>query len=73
MEIGIFGSFVRGEQTDASDLDILVAFFGPISLLSLVGLENYLSDILGLRVDIIPREDVRLEIRREIMEETVYV
>ena len=64
---------MRGEQTAASDLNILAVFRGPISLLSLVGLENYLSDILGLRVDIIPREDVRLEIRKEIMEETVYV
>lgn len=44
-----------------------------LRLLSLVGLENYLSDMLGLRVDVIPREDVRLEIRKEIMEETVYV
>jgi predicted nucleotidyltransferase len=40
-EIGIFGSFVRGEQKDTSDLDLLIDFEVPIGLIRYVGLQNY--------------------------------
>ena len=51
LEIGIFGSFVRGEQKDTSDLDLLIDFEEPIGLIRYVGLQNYLSDKVGERVD----------------------
>ena len=49
-DIGIFGSYVRGEQKKKSDLDILVEFdeSSKLSLLDFIGLENYLTDILGV-------------------------
>lgn len=72
-EIGIFGSYVRNEQTDKSDIDILVSFDRPVSLLTLSSAENYLSDILGLHVDIVPKEDVRPELRDEILSSAVYL
>jgi predicted nucleotidyltransferase len=71
--IGFFGSYVRGEQRESSDLDILVEFERPISLLKLVNLENYLTDILGLKVDVIPKEDVRPELKKEIFAQALYL
>jgi predicted nucleotidyltransferase len=49
--LGVFGSYVRGEQRRSSDLDLLVDFDTPISLFRYIELENYLSDTLGLRVE----------------------
>ncbi len=46
-EIGIFGSYVKDEQTEVSDVDILVEFRDTIDLFTLVNLKNYLSELLG--------------------------
>jgi len=51
--IGLFGSYARNEQTDNSDIDILVSFQNGISLLRLIQLENELSAKLGHKVDLI--------------------
>lgn len=72
-EIGIFGSYVRKEHKATSDLDILVSFVNHISLLKLVSLENYLNDLLNIKVDVVPKEDVRPELKEEILRETVYL
>ena len=50
--LGICGSYVRGEQTDDSDLDLLVTFTETPGLLDFVGLKHYLEDTLGLSVDL---------------------
>ena len=42
--IGVFGSYVRGEQKKSSDVDILVEFEEPVGLFEFMKLENYLSD-----------------------------
>ena len=52
-EIGFFGSYARGEASPESDIDILVEFKNPPSLLSLIRLENELSEILGIKVDLV--------------------
>jgi len=51
--IGLFGSYARNEQTDNSDIDILVSFENGISLLTLIRLEDELSARLGHKVDLI--------------------
>ncbi len=51
--IGIFGSFARGENSEKSDLDILVEFGVKINLLDLIGIEQELSDVLGIKVDLV--------------------
>jgi predicted nucleotidyltransferase len=51
--IGIFGSFSRGEQKEGSDIDLLVKFKKPQSLLKLIGIENKISEQLGLKVDLV--------------------
>jgi hypothetical protein len=50
--IGICGSYVRGEQTEDSDLDLLVTFTETPGLIEFIGLEHYLEDVLGLSVDL---------------------
>ena len=72
-EIGVFGSYVRGEQNKTSDIDIVVEFTEAVSLLDLVEAELYLSEILGTKVDLIPKEDIRPELKDRILEETVYI
>jgi uncharacterized protein len=53
LKIGIFGSFARGDNKKGSDIDILVEFKKSPTLLTLIKLENDLSDILGIKVDLI--------------------
>lgn len=69
--VGIFGSRVRGEAAPDSDLDLLVEILRPISLLELVGAELYLSDALGVKVDLVPKRSLREELRDAILQETV--
>lgn len=53
LKVGIFGSFARGENKKGSDIDILVEFKDSPSLLSLIKIENSLSEILGIKVDLV--------------------
>jgi hypothetical protein len=50
--LGICGSYVRGEQTEDSDLDLLVTFTETPGLFEVVNLKHYLEDTLGLSVDL---------------------
>jgi hypothetical protein len=50
--LGICGSYVRGEQTDDSDLDLLVTFTDTPGLIEFVGLKHHLEDTLGLSIDL---------------------
>lgn len=72
-EIGVFGSFVRGEQRPDSDVDVLIELERPakISLMGLVDLEYYLSDLLGMKVDIAIKKNLRKRIGRRILQEVV--
>ena len=58
VRIGIFGSYARNEQRPESDLDILVKFKKPINLLDLIGVELELSDLLGVKVDLVTEQSV---------------
>ena len=72
-EIGIFGSFVRGEQKDTSDLDLLIDFEEPIGLVQYVGLQNYLSDKIGEKVDLVTKSGLKPRIGKHILREVIYV
>jgi len=74
-EIGIFGSFVRGEQKRRSDVDILVEF-DPRNipgLLMLSEMERYLQRLLKKKVDVVIRSGIRPELKKGIMKEVVYI
>ena len=72
-EIGVFGSFVRGEQKKRSDLDVLVEFEEVPGLLKFIELEEYLTKILGKKVDLVRRRAIRQELRDNILKEVVFV
>jgi hypothetical protein len=72
-EIGIFGSYVRGDQTDESDVDILVTFREPIDFFVFLHLEEYLSELIGEKVDLVTKKALKPYMSKEILKETVYV
>jgi hypothetical protein len=73
-EIGIFGSYIRGEQKKKrSDVDILVEFDDGISLLRFLEMENHLTDLLGIKVDLVMKTSLKPGIGRQILQEVVYV
>ena len=71
--LGIFGSYLREEQTPNSDLDLLVGFSEPPSLLKFIELENYLTDLLGLKVDLVMKEALKPGIGKNILAEVEQV
>ena len=65
----VFGSFVRDEHTSTSDLDILVSFTKSPSMFKFLELEYYLSDLLGLKVDLVMRNSLKPNIGKRILSE----
>lgn len=72
-EIGIFGSFVRGEQKKRSDIDILVEFEEVPDLLKFIEIERYLERLLKKKVDLIRKKALRPELKDIILKEVVYI
>lgn len=70
--IAIFGSYIRGEQTPQSDIDIIVEFKEPVGLL-FVHLADFLEEILETKVDLLTIDAIKPNRRKYIMEEMVYV
>lgn len=69
----LFGSYVRHEERKNSDLDILVTFTKPPSLFKLIRLENHLSDLLGVKVDLVMKDSLKPAIGKNILREVVPV
>jgi len=69
--IQIFGSFLRGGRESANDLDLLVEFEKTPSLLGFIALENHLSDLLGIKVDLVMKDALRPAIGERILKEAV--
>ena len=74
-EIGVFGSYVRGEQRPDSDVDILIELEDPprIDLFDLVNLRDFLSNLLSQEVDISIKQNLRKRIGKRILNEVVSV
>jgi predicted nucleotidyltransferase len=72
-EIGIFGSYVRGEQNDKSDVDVLVEFEKPIGLFKFLELEEYLEESLGVKVDLVSKKALKPNIGKYILEDVIMV
>src|SRR5262249_17439882 len=69
--MGVFGSYVRGKQTESSDLDILVELGEGIGLIGVAGLQQDLSDALGVKVDLVMKDALKRDIGRRILAEAV--
>lgn len=72
-QIGVFGSFVRNEQKKKSDLDILVEYKEVPGLFKFMELEEYLSRILGVKVDLVMKSALKPVIGRYILKEVIYL
>jgi predicted nucleotidyltransferase len=71
--IGVFGSYIRGEQGKESDVDILVEFYETIDLFTFIELEDFLSETLGVKVDLVMKDTLKPRIRDNILREAVTV
>lgn len=69
----MFGSYVRQQQHVGSDVDLLVTFVEPPSLIQFIELENELSDRLGIKVDLVMRDALKPAIGQRILNEVVLV
>ena len=65
--MGVFGSYSRGEQTEKSDLDILVELKEPVSLLEFMALERNLAELTGRKVDLVMRSALKPRIGKRIL------
>ncbi len=72
-KIGIFGSYARGEAGENSDIDILVEFEKPIGFFKFLELEEYLSDLLEIKVDIVSKKALKPHIGKNILKEVVRI
>jgi predicted nucleotidyltransferase len=72
-KLEVFGSYVRFEQDKDSDLDILVTFKEAPSLLTFIAIENYLSDLLGIKVDLVMKDSLKPKIGQRILREAIPV
>lgn len=70
-EMGVFGSFVRGEERHGSDVDILVDFEEPIGIFTFLELEEYLGEVLASHVDLVSRKALKPHIGKHVLEEVV--
>ncbi|HPZ10662.1 MAG TPA: nucleotidyltransferase family protein [Candidatus Eremiobacteraeota bacterium] len=70
---GIFGSYAREEENENSDIDILVDFHEEADLFDVSGLALFLREKLNLKVDLIPEDSIREEIKDYILKDTVYI
>lgn len=72
-ELGVFGSVIRGEQRNNSDVDLLVDLAANADLLDLIGIGQYLEERLHTRVDVVPRASLRQEFRDQVLKEVCYL
>ncbi len=72
-EMGLFGSFVRGQESESSDVDLLVDFEDGADLFDLVGLGEFLEGHLRRRVDLVSKRALREEIRDQVLKEAAMI
>ncbi|HPQ53772.1 MAG TPA: nucleotidyltransferase family protein [Spirochaetota bacterium] len=72
-QIGVFGSYVRGDERHDSDIDILVDFEKPVDLFRFLDLEERLSELSGKKVDLVSKNALKPYIGRQILHEVQYV
>ncbi len=68
-----FGSYTRGQQSKESDLDILVEFYETIDLFMYMELEEFLSEALGIKVDLVMKDTLKPRIKEKILKEAIPV
>ncbi len=70
-KIGIFGSYIRGEDLEESDVDILVEFYEPVGW-EFIDLKEFLEEILGKEIDLVTARALKPQLRDNILNEVVF-
>ena len=70
---GLFGSYTRGQQTQKSDIDILVSFSKEIDLFDFIDLREYLEKTLQAKVDLVMESALKPAISKRVLAEAEYV
>ena len=72
--IGLFGSLVRNEQNESSDIDLLIEIQAEmLSLIKYMKLKFFLEDVLGRKVDLVLSRAIKPRLRERILKEVIYV
>lgn len=72
-ELGLFGSYVKNEQDETSDVDLLVEFDKAVDLFTFVNLKNYLSDLLNANVGLVMKKALKPKIGQRILQEVLEI
>ena len=72
-KLGIFGSYIKNQQKRGSDIDILVEYSEVPDLIDFIELQSYLSNLLGIKVDLVMKSSLKPNIRRGILREVIYL
>lgn len=71
--VGIFGSYARGDYSANSDLDVLIDFEGRINLLEIIGLEQELTEALGVKVDLVTANSLHKLLKKRIEQDLIRI
>ena len=71
--VGVFGSYARNEQQVESDLDILIDFNQNVNLIELIGLEQELTELLGIKVDLVTVKSVNPNLSAHIQKDLIRI
>jgi predicted nucleotidyltransferase len=69
--VRVFGSVARGDDTDMSDVDLLVDLDDGVSLVALIALERELTDVLGRKVDVVPARGLKPGVVERVLAEAI--
>ena len=72
-ELGLFGSYVRGDQHAESDIDILIDYKKPPTLFMILELEDFLTDLLESPVDLVTKKGIKPQLKPYILNEVIYL
>ncbi len=72
IRIGVFGSYARNEENPQSDLDVLVDFSSRYNLLDLIGMQDELTELLGMKVDLVTEKSLNPSLKEQIQRDVIW-
>jgi predicted nucleotidyltransferase len=71
-QLGVFGSYARGEATENSDIDIAVEIIGPMGL-NFVAMADEIEELFGIKVDVVPKRSIKADYLPYVERDIIYV
>lgn len=72
--LGLFGSYARGENSETSDIDLLFEYdeTKPFSYFTLIDLEEFLSDLFKMKIDLANKKTLKPDLKDNILNEVIF-